>query len=101
MRTVNVGIGHQNDFAVAEFVDIEIVADTATECLNDGNQRLVGIHLVKTGFFHVQDFTAQRQNRLITAVASVFCGTAGGISLDKIHFGESRFFFLAVGKFAG
>ena len=41
MRSVDVGIGHNDDLAVAELVDVEIVADTATECLNNRNYRSI------------------------------------------------------------
>ena len=38
MRAVDIGIGHEDDFAVPQAGDIEIGADPAAERLDDGDQ---------------------------------------------------------------
>ena len=101
VRAVDVGICHDDDFAVAQLFHIEAVADAAAECLNNRNQRLVAVNLVNAAFFDVKHFTAKRQNRLIAAVSAVFCRAARGISLDEVKFGERDVSLLAVREFAG
>ena len=48
MRTVNVRIGHDDDLTVAELLNIEVVTDTASECLNDRYDGGVCINLIKS-----------------------------------------------------
>lgn len=87
MASVDIGIGHDDNFMIAAFVGIEIVtSDTGAKRGNDGSD-FGGIqHLVKTGTFNVQNFTAQRHNRLIAAMTPLFGRTAGGISLNDEDF---------------
>src|SRR5690554_5003188 len=63
---VYVGVRHDNDGVVTQFVRVEFFpADTATE---GGNQRAHfgrRQHLVETGFLYVQDLTLQRQDGLV------------------------------------
>ena len=101
VRAVHVGIGHDDDAVVAQFFGIEFFF--ADACAQSGNQRgdfLAGQHFFKTCFFDVQNFTFERQNRLEFAVAALHGGTACGVALDEVEFGQGRVFFLAVGKFA-
>ena len=41
MRTVDIGIGHNNDFTVFEVLDIEILAYSCTERLNHRQQLFI------------------------------------------------------------
>ena len=66
MRTINVSIGHDDDFVIAHLIDVEVV--TADASAKGGNKRadLIGRqHLVKTSALYIQNLTAQRQDRLV------------------------------------
>jgi len=57
VRAVYVGVGHQNDFAVADFGRIEVFfRDASAEGGDQAANFLVGEHLVVARFFHVQNF---------------------------------------------
>ena len=102
MRTIDVGVRHDDDFMVADFIDIKIIAANASA--QGGNQRadfLARQHFVKTCAFHIQDFTAQGQNRLKTTFTSLLGRAPCGITLHDEQFSFGRIAFLAIGKFAG
>ena len=98
MRTVDVGIRHKNDLAVTELCDIEILADTASECLNDRDDRDRGVDLVETALFDVEDLTAEGKDRLEFRVASALCGASRGVSLYEVELGERNVSRLTVCK---
>ena len=64
MRTVYIGIGHQNDLVVTKLGNIKIFMDTGTEssdhCLDLG----IGIDLIQSCLLHIQNLTTQRQDCL-------------------------------------
>ena len=102
MRAVHVRVGHDDDLGVAELGDVEIVlADAGAERGDEGADFFVAEHLVDARFFDVQDFAAQRQNRLVAAVAALLGRAAGGIALDQEQLAARRIFFLAIGQLAG
>src|SRR5262245_21080832 len=81
---VDVGVGHNDDFVVAKLVDVEPIgfiggpgSDSASNRRNEGANFLVGQHLRDSRFFHVDNFPAQRQNRLKATVSSLFGRAAG------------------------
>ena len=101
MTAVDIRIGHDHDFVITAFVGVEVItADTGAESRYHGADFRRIEHFVETGAFNVQNFTAQRQNRLGFAVASLFCGTARRISLDDKNFRQSWIFFLTIGQLA-
>lgn len=57
MRTVYIGIGHQNDFIVTKLRNIEIFMNTGTErcdhCFDFG----IGIDFIQSCLFYIQDLT--------------------------------------------
>ena len=53
MGAVHIGIGHDNDFSVPRFADIEIFPDSAAESCNHIFDFITGQHTVQTGFFYV------------------------------------------------
>ena len=57
VRAVDVRVGHQNDFVIAELAGVEIVlADAGAERGDDGANFLVAEHLVVASLFDVEDF---------------------------------------------
>jgi hypothetical protein len=62
---------------------------------------LAGQHLVEARPLDVEDLAAQRQDRLVFAVAALLGRAAGGIALHQEQFGLGRVAFLAIGQLAG
>ncbi len=84
MRAVDVGVGHDNDFMVAQTLDIEIFR----RCRIPSAVIMVRIssldqNPVHARFFDIENFASERQNRLKAAIASLFGRTAGRIALDN------------------
>ena len=101
MGTVNIGIGHDDDFIITKFFNIEIFRHP---CAESGNHSTDGIgiqHLIQSCFFHIQNFAAEWKNRLITPITARFGRTARGITFDDIDFRELWIFLRAIGQFAG
>ena len=81
---------------------VEVVASDAGAERGDQRADLLGRqHLVEAGALDVEDLSAQRQHRLIFAVAALFGGAAGRIALDDEDLGLGRIALLAVGELAG
>src|SRR5580658_4116041 len=62
---VDVGVGHQDDLAVAELGGVEVIlADTAAEGGDHGADFFVAQHLVVAGLLHVEDLSLEGQDGL-------------------------------------
>ena len=101
MGTIDVGVRHDDDAVIAQFVGIELFSSNSTthcgnQCAYFGRRK----HLVESSFFDIKDLPLQRQNRLGAPVPALFCRTACGVTLYKIEFGERWVFFLAVCEFS-
>src|SRR6185437_517784 len=102
VRSVHVGVGHEDDFAVAQLGGIEVVlANAAAERGDHGADFLVAQHFVVAGLFHVEDFALERQDRLEAAVAALLGGSACGLALDEVKFAAVGLAFAAIGQLAG
>ena len=100
VAAVNIRIGHQNDFVVAQFGGIKVVfADTGAQRGDDGADLFVAEHLVIAGFFDVEYFAFEREDRLIAAIASTFGRAPGRFTLYDEEFAARRVAFLAIGEF--
>ena len=100
MRTIHVRVGHDDDAVVAQFLDVVIFfANASTQSGDQCHHLLTGKHFVKTGFFDVEDFTFERQNRLVFTVSPLFGRTARRVTLDDKYFRQAGIFFLTIGEF--
>ena len=101
VAAVHVRVGHQNDFVVAQLGGIEIVlADAGAERGDDGANFLVAQHLVVARFFDVEDFSLERQDGLVLAVAPALGRAAGRLALDDEDFASRGIALLAIGQLA-
>ena len=102
VRTVHIGIGHDDDGVITEFVRVEFFpADATTQRGDQGADLGRGQHLVKAGFLDVQDLTFQGQDGLGLTITALLGTTTRRITLHNEQFGEGRVFFLAVRQLAG
>ena len=101
VRTVHVCIGHADNSVVTDLGNVEIVKHSAAERGYHGFDFLVFENSVHSRFFHVQNFTPERKNRLKTSVPALLCRSACGISLHEIDLAKFGVLFGTVGKFSG
>src|SRR5712692_7060854 len=80
MRPVNVGVAHDYDATVAQFGDVEVFVDARADGRDDVLDFLVFQDFVQSHALYVEDFTAQGQDGLEVAVASLLCATTSRIA---------------------
>ena len=95
---VDVGVGHEDDFAVAGGLQVEGASAAGTDHLDDGRALDVAQHVGLGGLLHVEDLAADRQERLELGVAGVLGGSQGGVSLDDEQLGGGDVVTAAVGE---
>ena len=83
MRAVDVGIGHDDDLLVAQILLVIMRAGAAAERLDQVGKLRVLRQLVLAGGGDVENFPAQRQHRLRTAIARLLGGAAGASRLRR------------------
>ena len=102
MRAIDIGIGHDDDLVVAQFLDVELIPpDAGAQCGDQGTDFLAGEHAIKPGALDVKDFPLERQDGLIGARAALFGGATGRVTLDQEEFGFGGIAFLTIGQLAG
>jgi len=57
VRAVHIGVGHDDDLAVATFGQVKILANAAAQRTDDRANFLVAEHFNEVGLLDVQDFT--------------------------------------------
>ena len=90
MGAIDIGVGHDDDLFVAKVLFLVMRSGAAAERLDKIAQLLIGGKLVARGAGDVQDFAAQRQHRLVRAIARLLGGAAGGIAFDDKEFRSLR-----------
>ena len=107
VRTIDIGVGHDDNLVITQFVDISLLVALAlnakahSDALDDVHHRLALEHLVPHHLLHVEDLSSQRKDGLGVSVATLFCRTTGGVSLDEEDFTFLRVLVGAVGQFTG
>ena len=87
MRAVHVGIGHDDDLVVADFVGVEVGPEAAAHGGDERANLLVGEHALQTRLLDVEHLAAQRQDRLRGAVPALLRRAAGRIALHEEELG--------------
>src|SRR5690606_33606292 len=64
VRAVDVGVGHDDDLAVAQAIEAEILADAAAEGLDHGRNLAVADDLVDARLLDVDDLALEREDGL-------------------------------------
>ncbi len=101
VRAIHIGISHDYDAGIPELFHIKILANPCSHGGDHGAYLFIIQDLIKTGFFHVQDLSFQRQDRLEMPVPSLFGRTACRISLDNVKLAPGGVLLGAVGQFPG
>ena len=99
---VDVGVGHDDDPAVAQLGDVELVApDPGAERHDEVSDLLIRDHAVEPGPLDVEDLAPQRQHRLGAPVAPGLGGAAGAVAFDEEEFGDRGVLLGAVLELSG
>ena len=100
MRTVDVGIGHDDDAVVTRLVGVEVVADVRADGRDERADGVARERAVQAGALHVEDLAAQGQDGLRLAVAGLLGRAACGVALYDEYLGIGRGLGRAVGQLA-
>ena len=85
MGPINIGVCHDNDAVIAQFIRVEFLfADTATQRSHNGAYFSRSQHFVEARFLDIKDLTFERQNRLIFAIAPLFRRSTRRITLHQV-----------------
>ena len=102
MGSIHIGIRHDDDAMIAEFLDIVVFfADARAQCRDENPDLFVGQHLIETSLLDIEDLSLNRQDRLDRAIPALFGRPARRIPLDDEDFTQGRVPFLAIGQFSG
>ncbi|MCG3118401.1 MAG: hypothetical protein ALAOOOJD_00590 [bacterium] len=102
MRAVDVGIRHDDHFAVSNLSRIKIfAADAGAQCRDNRTNFFIGKNFIQPRFFDIENFSLDRQNCLKPAVTALFRGAAGGVALNDVNFTMLRIGDTAIRELTG
>jgi hypothetical protein len=87
VRTIHIGIGHDDDPAVSQFADVEIFADPALQGLDEGSDFLEAEDLVEPCLLDVEEFATEREDCLIDVIPASLGASTRGVTFDEEDFG--------------
>src|SRR5205085_11077243 len=100
VRAIDVSVCEQDRLAVAELLDVEVVAYSGPESGDERFDLLVPEHLVRAGLLDIQDLSAKRQDRLEPPVSAALRTAAGRDPLDDDQLALLGIALRAVGELA-
>lgn len=101
MRSVHVGVGHDDDLMVTELLDVDVfVPHSASEGGDETLDLQVGQNLIVCSLLDVESFPS-REYRLKAAVPSLLGGATGALSLDDEDLALRWIPLLTVREFPG
>ena len=101
VRTVDIGIRHDDNLAVSQLFDIKFVADSRTERKNYGYNLCGAVNSFKTRLFDIENLTSHGKHRLELTLSAVLCGTACRVTFHKEQLRHIGVLFTAIGELAG
>src|SRR5579859_5390303 len=97
---VDISVGHDDHTPIAQFRDIESVANARSECSYEELDLIVRENLIQASLFHIEYLAFKRQYCLKGSISSLLGRTTGRVTLDQVNFALFRIPFLAVGQFS-
>src|SRR4051812_40114807 len=99
VSAIDVGIGCDDDFVVAEFRNIENISDGSAERYDEIFDLLRGEHFVEASSLNVENFATKRKNCLRATIATHLGRAACRVSFHHKEFALFCAFALAIGQF--
>ena len=96
MGSINIGVCHDDDSAVAKLLGIEFRSNRGSECRDDGFDFVVRKHAIKSSLLHIQNLASKGKDGLITTIPSLLRGASCRVALDQVQFALVRVFLLTV-----
>ena len=75
MRTIHIGISHDNNLMIPQLGNIKILMNSCSKRRDHSLDLRIGVNLIQPCFFYIQDFSSQWKDRL--------CRTAVSLSLQN------------------
>src|SRR5262249_38089498 len=86
MRSVNIGIRHNDDAVIADLLDIKVVpTDTSPKGGDEHLDFLAAEHFVEARLFDVQNLAPERENSLEITVTSLLRRPSCRVALNEIN----------------
>jgi hypothetical protein len=102
VAAVDVGVGHDDDLAVAQLLEAELLlADPGADRADQRPDLVVLEHLVDARLLDVEDLALEGEDRLELALAALLGRAAGRITFDDVQLGVLAVARRAVGQLAG
>ena len=106
MRTIHIGIGHDNHFVVTNLAQVECLGvlrrtNRYAQSRKDILDFFAFKHLMLHRFLNIEDLTAEREDSLMETVSSGLSRTACRVTLHEEELAFSRVFALAVCQLTG
>ena len=73
MRTIHIGIGHDNDTMIAKLLEIERLTNRCSECYDKIFDLLIGKDFIDTSLLSIEDFSFKWKYCLKLTIASLLC----------------------------
>src|SRR5262245_35900199 len=101
MRTIDVGVGHDNDPVVPEIFVTIFGACPTPQRLDEIAYLLVRGQLFAAGADDIEDFAPQRKHRLTCTIACLLGGATGRVAFDDKQFRSKCATLTTIGELAG
>ena len=101
MRAVGIGVGHEDDLAVTGRLEVEAAARAGADNLNDRTALGVFQHVADGGLLHVENLSANGQQRLELRIPGQFGCAKGRVAFHDEQFGTVDVIAAAVDEFGG
>ena len=101
MRTVYIGIGHQNDLVVTKLGNIKILMDSSTKSSDHCLDLSIGINLIQSCLFYIQYLTTQGQDSLCCTGTCCLRTSSCGVSLNDVNLAVLRILIGTVCQLTG
>ena len=72
MRTVDIGIRHDDDTVITSLREIKCITDTTTDSGNEVFDLFVEKYFVDTSLFGIEDFTSKWEDSLDITISALF-----------------------------
>ena len=99
VQPIRIGIRQDTNLLIAQTLEI-VTGRVNTQRHRDVMHFLGGKDLFRVHFPGIQNFPAQREDRLERAITRLLCRATGGVALNEKQLTARRVFDRTIGKFA-